>query len=294
MANDVATVQDALPHCDVAFHYGHPRDALSSNWELATRLRWLHVGGVGIDWALFPELVESEVTLTNSHGVFDTTLPEYLLSLMLALLKDLPGTLRSQDRHEWQHRLQEPLAGGNAIIVGAGSIGRSSGRMLRALGVDVTLVGRSSRDGAPGEGRIHSVDGLPKLLPQADWLVLIAPLTPHTRGLIGATELGYLPAHARVVNIGRGPVLVEKALIDALQAGRLAGAALDVFEREPLPTDSPLWGMPDVIVSPHVGGDVKDTPEAFARVFLDNLARYQAGMPLEHVIDKRLGFTPTT
>ena len=292
MVDSMDDVRAHLAECDVVFHYNEPRTALSANWELARRLRWVHVGGVGVDWTLFPELVESEVVLTNSRGVFDTTLPEYLLALMLALAKDLPTTLRAQARHEWRHRLLRPLAGGRAIIVGAGSIARAAGGMLRSFGVDVTLVGRREREGAGGEGRIRAVANLGRLLPQADWLIVLTPLTEATRGLIGAAELALLPPGARLVNIGRGPVVVERALVEALRAGRLAGAALDVFESEPLDPDSPLWDMPNVIVSPHIGGDVSETPAAFTGAFLANLRRYLAGEPLDNVVDKRLGFVP--
>ena len=292
MADAMSEVRAELAQCDVVFHYGQPRDALSANWELTERLRWLHVGGVGIDWALFPELVASDVQLTNSRGVFDTSLPEYLLSLMLALVKDLPATYRAQQRHEWQHRLLEPLTGGRAVIVGAGSIARAAGRLLRALGLEVTLVGRTEREGEPGEGRIHGVADLRALLPSADWLIVLAPLTPQTHGLIGAAELAALPRGARFANIGRGPTVQQDALVEALRSGHLAGAALDVFEREPLPPESPLWDMPGVIVSPHIGGDEADTPRAFAEAFLANLRRYLAGEPLVNVVDKRLGFVP--
>jgi phosphoglycerate dehydrogenase-like enzyme len=292
MADSMAQVAANLAQCDVVFHYGEPRDALSANWELTGRLRWLHVGGVGIDWALFPELVASEVQLTNSRGIFDTSLPEYLLSLMLALVKDLPATYRAQQRREWQHRLLEPLAGGRAVIVGAGSIARAAGRLLRTLGLEVTLVGRTEREGEPGEGRIRDVADLRALLPSADWLIVLVPLTPQTRGLIGAAELAALPRGARLANIGRGPTVQQDALVDALRSGHLAGAALDVFEREPLPPESPLWDMPGVIVSPHIGGDEADTPRAFAEAFLANLRRYRAGEPLANVVDKRLGFVP--
>ncbi len=292
MAESMDEVRANLAESEVVFHYGPPRDALSANWTLAGRLRWLHVGGVGVDWALFPELVDSDVVLTNSRGVFDTSLPEYLLSLMLALAKDLPGTIRAQDRHEWQHRLLEPLAGGRAVIVGAGSIARASGRLLGRLGIEVTLVARSERDGGPAEGRIRAISDLPQLLPSADWLIVIVPLTPRTRGFIGETELAALPRGARFVNIGRGPTVVEAALVEALHTGHLAGAALDVFEREPLPAESPLWDLPNVIISPHIGGDEASTPRAFAEAFLANLRRYLAGEPLVNVVDKRLGFVP--
>ena len=290
MAESMADVRARLAECDVVFHYGHPRHALSANWALTEHLRWLHVGGVGIDWVLFPELVESDVTLTNSRGVFDTSLPEYLLSLMLALVKDLPSTIRAQDRHEWQHRLLEPLTGGRVLIVGAGSIARASARLLRTLGLETTLVGRHEREGEPGEGRIRTVADLPGLLPSADWLIVLVPLTPQTRGFIGAAQLAALPRGARFVNIGRGPTVVEPALIEALRSGHLAGAALDVFEQEPLPAESPLWDMPNVIVSPHIGGDEASTPRAFADAFLANLRRYLADEPLRNVVDKGLGF----
>ncbi len=292
MADTMDQVRAGLADCDVVFHYGHPRDALSANWELAGRLRWLHIGGVGIDWALFPELIESDVVLTNSRGVFDVTLPEYLLTLMLALVKDLPATLAAQGRHQWQHRLLEPLAGGRAVIVGAGSIARAAGRLLRSMGLGVTLVGRSERDGDPGEGRVRAVADLHELLRSADWLIVVAPLTPETRGFIGAAELAQLPRGARFVNIGRGPTVVQDDLIEALRSGALAGAALDVFEEEPLPAASPLWDMPNVIVSPHIGGDEASTPLAFGEAFLANLERYLAGQPLANVVDKHLGFVP--
>ena len=161
------------------------------------------------------------------------------------------------------------------------------------MGMSVTLVGRREREGKAGEGRIRAVADLPALLPDADWLILVTPLTPETRGLIGGAELALLPTHARLVNIGRGPVVVEAALIEALRAGELAGAALDVFEHEPLDAGSPLWEMPNVIVSPHIGGDVADTPAAFSRAFLANLERYMAGEPLQNVVDKQLGFVAT-
>jgi phosphoglycerate dehydrogenase-like enzyme len=293
MADSMDDVRAHLTDCDVVFHYGRPRDALRSNWPLTGRLRWVHIGGVGVDWSLFPQLVESEVVLTNSRGVFDTTLPEYVLALMLALVKDLPGTVRAQAAGRWQHRLLHPLVGGRAVIVGAGSIARASARLLRSMGLIVTLVGRTEREGEPGEGRIRAVADLLEWLSAADWLIVIAPLTPETRGLVDAAALAQLPPGARVVNIGRGPIVVESALTEALRSGALGGAALDVFEQEPLSAGSPLWAMPNVIVSPHIGGDVAGTPDAYAAAFLANLERYMAGQSLNNVVDKRLGYVPT-
>ena len=160
------------------------------------------------------------------------------------------------------------------------------------MGVSVTLVARSEREGEAGEGRVRAIGDLPALLPTADWLIVLVPLTSETRGLIGADELARLPRGARVANIGRGPTVVETALVEALRSGHLAGAVLDVFEREPLPPESPLWGLPNVIVSPHIGGDETGTPRAFAEAFLANLRRYLVGEPLANVVDKRLGWAP--
>jgi phosphoglycerate dehydrogenase-like enzyme len=218
------------------------------------------------------------VTITNSRGVFDTPMAEYVLGLVLAMAKDLPGTITAQARREWRHRETEQVTGSRAVVVGGGPIGRAIARLLTAVGVRVELVGR--RDFAT----------LPELLPRADWLVLAAPLTDTTRGMLDAELLAALRPSARVINVGRGALVVEPDLVDALRAGRIAGAALDVFAREPLPPGSPLWELPGVIVSPHMSGDVIGWRHALVDVFVDNLARYRAGEPLRNVVDKSLGY----
>ena len=226
LVDDIDGVRAHLSDADVVFHYGDPRNALRDLWSESARLRWVHVGVVGVDWALFPALNDSDVVVTNSRGVFDVTMPEYALSLMLALVKELPRTIKDQAAQAWEHRLVEPLAGGRVVIVGAGSIARATARLLRTLGMEVILVGRSARDGGPGEGRIRAISDLHDLLPDADWLIGLVPLTSSTHGLIDTGELALLPDGARIVNIGRGPVIVEAALLDALRSGRIAGAAL--------------------------------------------------------------------
>ncbi len=205
-ADDLEGVREYIAEAEIVFHYGGPRTALRDVWAETSRLRWIHVGNIGVDWALFPELIESDVVVTNSRGVFDVSMPEYALALMLALLKDLPGSIRLQQQQRWQHRALEPLAGGHVVMLGAGSIARSTGRVLRAMAMSVTIVGTTERDGGVDEGRIRSVADLHDLLPAADWLICATPLTRATHGLIGAAELAQLPRGARVVNIGRGPV----------------------------------------------------------------------------------------
>lgn len=206
---------------------------------------------------------------------------EYVLGLVLAMAKDLPGTLAAQTRGEWHHRETEPIAGRRAVVVGGGPIGHAIAGLLGAVGMDVELVGR------------RDFDGLPGLLPGADWLVLAAPLTDATRGMLDAATLALLRPSARVINVGRGALVVEPDLVDALREGRIAGAALDVFAREPLPADSPLWTQPGVIVSPHMSGDLIGWRQELVEVFRDNLARYQAGEPLRNVVDKTLGYVTT-
>jgi phosphoglycerate dehydrogenase-like enzyme len=281
-AADAAALAEALPGTEVLLVWDFLSDAVRDAWPAADSVRWVHTASAGVDRLTFPGLLESDVTLTNSRGVFDAPMAEYVLGLVLAMAKDLPGTLAAQARREWRHRETEPVAGRTAVVVGGGPIGRAIARLLEAVGMAVELVGR------------RDFDGLPRLLPRADWLVLAAPLTDATRGMLDADALALLRPSARVINVGRGALVVEPDLVEALQAGRIAGAALDVFASEPLPTGSPLWELPGAIVSPHMSGDLIGWRESLVEVFRDNLARYRAGEPLHNVVDKSLGYVTTS
>jgi len=281
LAADASSLAEVLPGADVLLVWDFLSDAVREAWPAADSLRWVHTASAGVDRLTFPGLIESDVTLTNSRGVFDRPMAEYVLGLVLAMAKDLPGTFAAQARHEWHHRESEPIAGRCAVVVGGGPIGRAIAGLLGAVGMDVELVGR------------RDFDDLPALLPRADWLVLAAPLTDTTRGMLDAAALALLRPSARVINVGRGGLVVEPDLVDALREGRLAGAALDVFAREPLPADSPLWTHPGVIVSPHMSGDLIGWRQELIEVFRDNLARYRAGEPLHNVVDKTLGYVTT-
>ncbi|MGE3289737.1 MAG: D-2-hydroxyacid dehydrogenase, partial [Pseudonocardia sp.] len=169
-------------------------------------------------------------------------------------------------------------------------IGRAIGRLLRGLGMRVRGVGRSARDDDPDFGDVASPADLPRLLPETDYVVLAAPLTDETRGLVGAAELRAMRPTARLINVGRGELVDEAALVAVLEAGGIGGAALDVFEREPLPASSPLWALPGVIVSPHMSADAVGWREQLADLFLDNLRRWCAGRPLRNVVDKSVGY----
>ncbi len=283
----------ALPGADVVLAWDFLSDALRPAWDSADSLRWVHTASAGVDRVAFPELLASDVVLTNSRGVFDVPMAEYVLGLVIAFAKDLPGTLRCQDRRHWEHRETERVAGRTAVVVGSGPIGRAIGHALSAAGLRVQLTGRTEQTGDPEFGTVHSAGALHGLLPGADYLVLAAPLTDQTRGLIDADAMAVMKPTARLINVSRGPLVVTNDLVAALRGGRLAGAALDVFETEPLPDSSPLWDLPGVIVSPHMSGDVQGWRDELAALFVDNLDRYRSGRPLRNVVDKARGYVTT-
>lgn len=267
------------------------------NFASAARLRWIQLTAAGVGSQLFPELVESPVVVTNARGIHAVSMAEHALGVMLAFARKLHLARDAQARREWAQEEQwsglppfGQLAGGTLGLLGFGAVGRALAERARALGMRVLAVRRHpAQDPAPADAQ-WGPERLPELLDHADWLVLAAPLTPATRGVIGGAELARLPPHAILVNLGRGPLVDERALVEALTAGRIAGAALDVFEQEPLPRDSPLWGMPQVIVTPHVSGFGPRFWERTCELFARNLRHWLAGEPLENVVDKRAGY----
>jgi phosphoglycerate dehydrogenase-like enzyme len=280
----------ALRGAEVLFAWDWRSSAVPAAWPAADRLRWLHVASAGVDRFLFPELVDSPVVVTNSRGVFDRAIAEYVLGLILAFAKGLPATLELQRQRTWRHRDSERVDGRRVLVVGAGAIGRAIGRLLSAAGMTVTAVGRGARPADPDLGEVHAAGELAALLPDADYVVVAAPLTDSTRGSFDATAFGRMKPSARLINVGRGPIVVEEDLVAALRGGRIAGAALDVFAAEPLPPDHPLWTAPNAIVSPHMSGDFGGWPDALARLFAGNLRRWLAGEELLNVVDKHLGY----
>ena len=288
-----AELADALPGSDVLLTWDFTSDAVREVWSDAIAgtgpgtLRWVHTASAGVDRVAFPALLASPVTLTNSRGVFDEPMAEFVLGAVLAFAKDTPRSLALQRDRTWRHRETETVAGKVATVVGSGPIGHAIARLLGAVGMRVRLVGRRAAEG------VHAFDELPGLLPDTDVLVLAAPLTEATRGMLHSGTIGLLPRRARVVNVGRGPLVVQDELADALASGRLAGAALDVFEVEPLPADSPLWAMENVLISPHMSGDVVGWKDMLVELFVDNLARFTGGRELRNVVDKERGYVST-
>jgi phosphoglycerate dehydrogenase-like enzyme len=276
---------------DVAFVWPPRLDWLATHWGWSKRLRWIATSTVGVDWLLFPALADSEIVVTNSAGVFDDPMAEYALALVSAICAGLHTTIRLQHERRWVHRETTRLAGRQVLIAGAGGIGRAIANLLTRAGAEVRTLGRHGRED-PELGWVAPVSQFSALLPAADFVILVLPLTSDTRGLVGADELAQMRNGAWLINLGRGALVDEPALIGALARGTIGGAALDVFTSEPLPADSPLWTLPNAIVSPHMSGDFRGWEAALAGLFLSQLRRYQAGEPLANVVDKRLGFIP--
>ncbi|NIR30433.1 MAG: D-2-hydroxyacid dehydrogenase [Gammaproteobacteria bacterium] len=291
---DQSALRAALRGADVLLGWSFRDASLREAWEDAGALRWIHWGGAGVDAVLLPELAESDVVLTNSRGVFDRSMAEYVLGLVLAFAKDLPRTLDAQRRGEWDYRCTERIHGRTVLVFGVGSVGREIARMLRAAGMRVLGVGRRARTGDPDFGEVHAASGLDALLGDADYVVAAAPHTSETAGLFDAQRFAAMRPSARFINVGRGTLVDETALVTALETGAIAGGALDVFRTEPLPQDSALWRAPNLIVSPHMSGDYKDHHRALARIFIDNFRRYRRGEPLLNVVDKRAGYVSVT
>ncbi|RZQ60909.1 D-2-hydroxyacid dehydrogenase [Amycolatopsis suaedae] len=284
---------DVLRGADALFVYDFLSTAVPGAWHAADRLRWVHIASAGVDPVMFPELRASDVVLTNSRGVFDGAIAEYVLGVILAFAKDFAGSLRLQQRGEWRHRETERAAGRRVLVVGTGPIGRSIARLLRAAGLDVTGAGRRAVADDPDFGTVHASAVLADHLGHFDYVVAVAPLTEQTKGMFDAAAFAAMKPQARFVNVGRGELVVTADLIEALRAGEIAGAALDVFDTEPLPPDNPLWTMDNVLVSPHMSGDVVGWRNTLVEVFTDNFTRWCEGQPLRNVVDKQLGYVPS-
>ncbi|MGQ4728122.1 D-2-hydroxyacid dehydrogenase [Streptomyces sp. Ju416(a)] len=285
---DAATLAERLPAADVLLVWDFTSDAVRDAWPgPGRRPRWVHTASAGVDRLLCPELVASDTVLTNARGIFERPIAEYVAGLVLAMAKDLPGTLACQRERRWHHREGQRVAGSRAVVVGAGPIGREITRLLHGLGVTVALVGRTARR------TIHGAADLDRLAARADWVIAAAPLTEATRGMFDSRFFGLLQPSARFINVGRGASVVQADLVDALHRRWFAGAALDVFDDEPLGPDSPLWDVPGLLVSPHLSGDTVGWRDRLGEQFVALYERWSRGEPLPNVVDKERGYVPS-
>lgn len=252
------------------------------------RLRWLQIHPAGAERPIYRELRERGVKVTTASGATAVTVAHSTLGALIAINRRFPLLADAQRRHAWEPRLGErsprDLKGQCAVIVGMGPIGHNIAALLKMLGM-TTIGVRRTADPAAGCDRTIAYGQLLEVLPRADWLILCCPASPITRGIANAAAFAALPAGSYFINVSRGEIAVEKDVIAALQSGHLAGAYLDVFEREPLDAASPLWDLPNVLVSPHTASHTQGQNEAIFEIFLDNLARFRKGAKLRNDVD---------
>lgn len=290
---DAADVERLLPEAEVVLGWAvTPR-----NFARAKKLRWVHATAAGVRPLMFPELIASDVLVSNSRGLHADAMAEHTLGVILEFARKLHLCRDLQAGREWgQMKLwNEParfrtLFGSTLGLVGFGAVGSAIAIRARALGMRVIAVRRRpAADPSPAHQQ-WGADRLGDMLERAEWVVLAAPQTGATENLIGERELARMRKDAVLVNLGRGALVDEPALIAALERGQIAGAALDVTVEEPLPADSPLWRMPQVIVTPHISGLSSDMWERAMDMFVEHVRAYQEGRPLPNLVDKREGY----
>jgi phosphoglycerate dehydrogenase-like enzyme len=248
----------------------------------APRLRWFHSMSAGVDSPVFSTLLERGVRLTTSSGATAPPIAGTVMLYLLALGRDLPRWLRAQAAHEWAPSRFRDLDGQRIAVIGYGPIGQEIVRLATAFRMDPIVVRRSPHGDEPCP--VRTLDQIEDVVRDVDAVVVALPLTPETRGVISAEVLAAMRPSSVFVNIGRGELVDQSALTDALASGRLAGAGLDVFDPEPLPPDDPLWDLPNVIISPHMSGSSDGAARRVAEIFLDNLGRFVRGEPLRNEV----------
>jgi len=278
---------------DVILSWSASGKLLREVFRIAPCVRWVHSRSAGLDTVLFPELVASSVPLTNGRGVFSQSLGEFVLGAILYFAKDFRRMVRSQMAGRWEQFDVDEISRQTVGIVGYGDIGRAVATRVRAMGMQILAV---KRHGPP----LYNVDPLvnqiwgpedrEEMIARCDYLVVTTPLTAETRGMIGEREIAAMKPNAVLINLGRGPVVDEAALVRALTERRIKGAALDVFDVEPLPEGHPFYKLENVLLSPHCADHTSDWTEQAMRFFLAQFERYRKGEPLVNVVKKDLGY----
>jgi len=291
---DRDTLRRLLPDADVAFTPFVDRDLFPS----LPRLRWVQSPAVGVGGLMFPELLASGVVITSARGIRARSIAEHVLGVAIALARRLPHAIRSQAAHHWaQDELEGPSSGVRILhgarmgIVGLGAIGAELAKIAAPFGFSISAIRRRIDRPVPdGVDEVSTPDGLLDLVAKSDVIVIAAPHTPETKRLIGRREVDAMKRGAFLINVARGKMIDDEAVIDALRDGRLGGAALDVFTQEPLQPESPYWDLPNVIITPHTSGSMQDYWTPLVALFSENLRRFETGRELVNVVDKMAGY----
>jgi phosphoglycerate dehydrogenase-like enzyme len=291
--NSVEAFEQAAVHADVLFNWSGSLALFRNVFGMCPNLRWVHSRSVGLERTLFRELMESPVPLTNGTGVFSASLGEFTLGAILYFAKDFRRMIRNQKAGVWEAFDVMPVSGHTVGIIGYGDIGRAIAARVQPLGMTVLAV---KRHASPLRGadqlveQIYGPEHRIEMLPRCDYVAVAAPLTSETRGMIGEPEFAAMKPTAVVINVGRGPVINEEALVSALSNGRIKGAALDVFDHEPLPQGHPFYRLENVLLSPHCADHTPDWLDQAMQFFISQFERFRKGEPLLNIVDKKLGY----
>jgi phosphoglycerate dehydrogenase-like enzyme len=276
----------------IIFSWSIAGGLLERAFAMAPRVRWIHSRAAGLDGVLFPALVQSPVPLTNSRGVFSESLGEFVVGAAVFFAKDFRRMLRSQEAGVWDQFDVQPIEGATLGIVGYGDIGHAIARRAHAFGMKVLALRKRPEQSAndPLVDEVFPPERKLEMLSRCDYIAAAAPLTPETRGMIAEPELRAMKKTAVVMNVGRGPVIDESALVRALEENWIQGAALDVFDREPLPAGHPYYRLKNVLLSPHCADHTPEWLEEAMRFFLEQFERFRNGEPLLNIVGKARGY----
>jgi len=289
-----AGIEHQIPDADIAIAWS----IRPEQFRLAKKLRWIHSTAAAVHQLMFPELIESNVILTNAREVHGAVVAEHVIALIFALAKRIPDAVRLQQKHSWgQKEMWESrprpreIAGATLGLIGLGSIGRAVAHSANSLGMKVIAAREHPEKEMPaGVQQVFSSLQIDELLASSDYVVLCAPVTPSTQGLMNAARIAQMKPDACLINVSRGPLIDEKAFVDALRTHKIGGAALDVFTKEPLPADSPLWDLDNLLITPHTAGLTDKIWERHYALYINNLRRFLAAQPLLGVVDKQKGY----
>jgi phosphoglycerate dehydrogenase-like enzyme len=290
---DYARVDEEIVDAEIVVSWSIRPEQIAA----ARKLRWIHSPAAAVHQLIVPELVNSDVVLTNAREVHGPVVAEHVIALIFALAKQIPESVRLQQKHVWgqqvlwdeQPRIRE-VAGATLGLIGLGSIGRPVVKSAKALGMHVIAVREHTEKGTEGADAVYSPAQVDEIFGQADYIVLAAPVTDSTKAIASAARLALMKRDACLINVGRGPLVDESALVEVLREKKIGGAAVDVFPKEPLTADSPLWDIPNLLITPHTAALTDKLWERHYALFSENLQRYLTGEPLLAVVDKRKGY----
>jgi D-2-hydroxyacid dehydrogenase (NADP+) len=290
---DYKRVDAEIPDTDIAITWSIRPEQVKA----AKKLRWIHSPAAAVHTLIFPELINSDIQITNAREVHGPVVAEHVIALIFALAKKIPDAVRLQQKHEWgQQRMWDELprvreiAGATVGLIGLGSIGRAVTQKAKALGMRVIATREHPEKGSEGADAVYRPAQINEIFRQADYAVLAAPITAATTALANAERLALMKPDACLINVGRGALVDETALAAALREKRIGGAALDVFPKEPLPPESPLWDLPNLLITPHTAALTDKIWERHYALFSENLRRYLRREPLLGLVDKHRGY----